>query len=44
MGRNIVVGEFMSWGQEELEAVARGWIVEGRTAICIECLNSIGKD
>ena len=37
------IAEFLSAGAEELHAINRGWIVEGKTAICKECLNSIGK-
>lgn len=39
-----ILGEFLSWGQEEMEAEVRGWIVEGKTAICTECLKSIGTE
>ena len=41
-GKKKVIGEFLSWGQEEMEAEARGWICEGGTEICVDCLKSIG--
>ena len=42
-GRKMKLGEFLSCRQEEMEAEGRGWIVAGRTAICIDCLKSLGK-
>lgn len=41
-GKKKVVGEFLTCGQETYEAIERGWIVEGKTAICTDCLKSIG--
>ena len=35
--------EFLTCGEETLSALAVGWIVEGTTAICNNCLDSIGK-
>lgn len=35
--------EFRTCGEETLSAVARGWILQGNTAICEMCLKSIGE-
>lgn len=35
--------EFRTCGEETLSALARGWIVEGNTAICEACIHSIGE-
>ena len=33
--------EFRTCGEETLAAIARGWIAEGNTAICTDCLKTI---
>lgn len=43
-GKQMVLGEFLSCGEEEMNAELRGWIVAGRTAICVDCLKSLGKE
>lgn len=37
----LEVREFSSWGEGETSANVQGWLVEGKTAICTECLKSI---
>ena len=34
---------FRTCGEEKLSALARGWIVEGNTAICDCCLKTLGE-
>ena len=34
--------EFRTCGEETLNAVARGWILHGNTAICDACIKAIG--